>query len=459
MMILTVLIYSILVLNMQNLKMSIIQFKNENKFPIIVTAIFFFTFFYVSFFHHLTFTESDGIFYYLAGKQLISGNVEYTSIVGAPIGGPLVHASFGDLLGDPFLAGKIISLLSCTGVVFTSFFITKNLFSKKVAILTQLFFAVNPKIAHLSIMVLNEAAPIFFIFISLYFATKKQKSITAFVLVGIFLGIAFCFRYQSLLILIAFLIYLLIFERTRIFGLRNCCVTILPFLATISPLMIYNYLFLEKFVTFSTNFYFLDSFKFQTEIWRHNMVNIVDEGIVSAFYLDPFLFLKNYFYNLLFHNPDHLFKFSIDVYDTLSIFPLLPLLGIIPAIGGFLYITKINLNKKHLSILLFTFFTTFLLIGLFGTLEHHFLLLAIVPLAVIGITNIHRIPNNVLFLIISCIIFLIFISLLPVYRAFHFFPIWLIFPALSSLFFIEGIPAIQAKIRQLRHFGGSSNET
>ena len=165
---------------MQNLKTVVVQFKNENKLPIIVTTIFFFTFFYVSFFHHLTFTESDGIFYYLSGKQLISGNVEYTPIIGAPIGGPLVHALFGDLLDDPFVAGKIISLLSCTGVVFTSFFITKNLFSKKVAILTQLFFAVNPKIAHLSIMVLNEAAPLFFIFISLYFATKKQKSNTAF---------------------------------------------------------------------------------------------------------------------------------------------------------------------------------------------------------------------------------------------------------------------------------------
>ena len=444
---------------MQNLKMSIIQFKNENKLPIIVTAIFFFTFFYVSFFHHLTFTESDGIFYYLGGKQLISGNVEYTPIIGAPIGGPLVHALFGDLLDDPFVAGKIISLLSCTGVVFTSFFITKNLFSKKVAILTQLFFAVNPKIAHLSIMVLNEAAPLFFIFISLYFATKKQKSNTAFVLVGIFLGIAFCFRYQSAFILIAFLVYLLIFERKRIFGLRNFCLTLFPFLATISPLLIFNNLILGKFSTLSANFYLLDLFKFQTESWRQNMVNIVDEGIFSAFFLDPFLFLKNYFYNLLFHNPDHLFKFSIDVYDTLSIIPLFPILGILPAIGGFLYITKINLNKKQLSILLSTFFITFLLIGLFGTLEYHFMLLVIIPLSVIGITNIHKIPNNVLFLLISCIIFLIFISVLPVYRAFHLFPIWLILPALSSLFFIEAIPAIQVKIKQLRHFGGTDNET
>ena len=444
---------------MQNLKTVVVQFKNENKLPIIVTTIFFFTFFYVSFFHHLTFTESDGIFYYLGGKQLISGNVEYTPIIGAPIGGPLVHALFGDLLDDPFVAGKIISLLSCTGVVFTSFFITKNLFSRKVALVTQLFFAVNPKIAHLSIMVLNEAAPLFFIFISLYYATKKQKSIATFVLIGIFLGIAFCFRYQSAFILIAFLVYLLIFERERIFGLRNFCLTLFPFLATISPLLIFNNLILGKFSTLSTNFYFLDLFKFQTEAWRQNMVNIVDEGIFSAFFLDPFLFLKNYFYNLLFHNPDHLFKFSIDVYDTLSIIPLFPILGILPAIGGFLYITKINLNKKQLSILLSTFFITFLLIGLFGTLEYHFMLLVIIPLSVIGITNIHKIPNNVLFLLISCIIFLIFISVLPVYRAFHLFPIWLILPALSSLFFIEAIPAIQVKIKQLRHFGGTDNET
>ena len=443
---------------MQNLKMSIVQFKNDNKLPIIVTLIFFFTFFYVSFFHHLTFTESDGIFYFLTGERILNDYEDNLGIIGAPIGGPLLHASFGKILDDPFVAGKIISLLSCTGVVFTSFFITKNLFSKKVALVTQLFFAVNPKIAHLSIMVLNEAAPLFFIFLSLYYATKKQKSTTTYVLVGIFLGIAFCFRYQSAFILIAFLVYILIFERKRIFGLKNCGLTLLPFLATISPLLIFNNLILGKFSTLSANFYFLDLFKFQTETWRQNVSNIVDKGILDVFFLDPYLFLKNYFYNLLFHNPDHFFKFSVDVYDTLSIIPLFPILGILPAIGGFLYITKINLNRKQISILVSTFFITLLLIGLIGNIEHHFLLLVIVPLLIIGIINIRKIPNNVLFLIISCIIFLIFISVLPVYRAFHLFPIWLILPALSSLFFIEGITAIQTKIRQSLHHGGSDNE-
>ena len=160
---------------MQDLKISIRQFRNENKLPILVTTIFFFTFFYISFFHHLTFTENDGIFYYLIGEQILSGDIENIGIVGAPIGGPILYAAFGDLLDDPFIAGKIISLLACTGIVFTSFFITKNLFGSKVALLTQIFFAVNPKIAHLSIMVLNEAAPLFFIFASLYYATKKQN--------------------------------------------------------------------------------------------------------------------------------------------------------------------------------------------------------------------------------------------------------------------------------------------
>ena len=192
---------------MQNLKTSVVQFKNENKLPILITVVFFFTFFYISFFHHLTFTESDGIFYYIMGERIINGNVESVRTIGAPIGGPLLHASFGNLLGDPFIAGKIISLISCTGIVFTSFFITKNLFSNKVALVTQLFFAVNPKIAHLSIMVLNEAAPLFFIFISLYYATKKQKSISAFILIGIFLGLAFCFRYQAIFVLVAFLYF------------------------------------------------------------------------------------------------------------------------------------------------------------------------------------------------------------------------------------------------------------
>ena len=43
--------------------------------------------------------------------------------------------------------------------------------------------------------------------------------------------------------------------------------------------------------------------------------------------------------------------------------------------------------------------------------------------------------------------------------SYHLLPIWVIFPALSSLFFIEGIPAIQTKIKQLVQREDIKNET
>ena len=150
------------------------KIKN-NKFPILITAVFFFTIFYISFFHHLSFTENDGLFYYIAGEEILKGNAENIEIPGASIAGPILYALLGNLLGDAFTAGKIISLVGGTGIVFLSYFITKNLFDHKVALLTQLFFAVNAKIILLSVMVLNEIPPLFFIIISLYFATKNKK--------------------------------------------------------------------------------------------------------------------------------------------------------------------------------------------------------------------------------------------------------------------------------------------
>jgi len=433
--------------------------KDSNKYPILISIAFFFTIFYVSFFHHLIFTEPDGVFYYNAGEEILKGNAENVFLPGSSIAGPILHAFLGDLLGDGFLAGKIISLLGGTGIVFLSYFITKNLFDHKVALLTQLFFAVNAKIILLSVMVLNEIPPLFFIIISLYFATKKQKRTSDFLLVGLFLGISFSFRYQSIIVLFAFLIFLLIFERKKILKLKQSLLTSFSFLLTISPVLLYTFVTYGKLFTGKSNLYILLSFKFQTEQWHTKIEEIIDDGLISAFYIDPNLFLKNYFYNLFYHNPDHLFKFSIDAFDSLSIIPVLPIVGMIPIFGGFLYITKIRLTKLHFSIMILSFCIVFLLILLFGEIEYHFMLLVLVPFVVLGLSNIKKIPDNVKFLLLLTVIFMIVISILPTYRAFQLLPIWIIFPALSSLFFIEGIPLIQTKIKQLIQHGNTKNET
>jgi len=431
--------------------------KDSNKSPILISAVFFCVIFYISFFHNLNFTQPDGIFYYNAGKEILKGNPENVDLAGSSIAGPVLHAFLGNILGNGFTAGKIISLLGGTGIVFLSYYITKNLFDKKVALLTQLLFAVNAKIIFLSVMVLNETSPLLFIFISLYFATKKQKSIRDFLLIGLFLGISFSFRYQSGIVLLSFLIFLLIFERKKILKFKQSFLTFFSFLLTISPVLVYNFITHGKLSTSKSNMYILDLFKFQTIEWHSKVREIHDEGLISAFLIDPNLFLKNYFYNLLYHNPDHLFKFSTDSFDSLSIIPIIPIVGMIPVFGGFLYITKIRLSKFQGSIMILSFFTLVVLILFFGEIEYHFMLLLIVPFVVLGISNIKKIPDNVKFLLILTIMFMVGISIIPVYRAYQLLPIWLIFPALSSLFLIYGIPDLHTKIKQLIHYE-SKNE-
>lgn len=438
---------------------TVTSIKDSNKPPILISIVFFFIILYISFFHHLIFTEPDGIFYYNAGKEILKGNADNIDLAGSSIAGPILHAFLSDLLGDVFTAGKIISLLGGTGIVFLSYFITKNLFDKKVALVTQLLFAVNAKIIFLSVMVLNEIPPLFFIIISLYFATKKQKRTHDFILIGLFLGISFSFRYQSVIVLLAFLIFLLIFERKKILKLKQSFLTFFSFLLTISPVLAYNFIIHGKLFTGKSNMYILGSFKFQTIQWHSKIEEIIDEGLISAFFIDPHLFLKNYFYNLLYHNPDHLFKFSVDVFDSLSIIPIFPIVGMIPVFGGFLYITKIRLTKFQFSIMIVSFFILFLLILFFGEIEYHFMLLVLLPFAVLGISNIKKIPDNVKFLLLLTIIFMIGISIIPVYRAFQLLPIWIIFPALSSLFFIKVIPIIQTRVKQLIQHEDMKNES
>ena len=87
------------------------------------------------------------------------------------------------------------------------------------------------------------------------------------------------------------------------------------------------------------------------------------------------------------------------------------------------------------------------------------MILVLLPFIVLGISNRDKIPDNIKFLLLFTIVFMIGISIVPVYRAYILFPIWIIFPALSSLFFIQGIPAIQTKIKQLIVQENKKNET
>ena len=116
----------------------------SNKYPIIVTVSFFAILLYIAFVHHNYWFEYDGIYFLGVGKEVIAGNGSNVISPDAPIGGPILHAVLSSVFGDAFSIGKLISLFSGTGIVFFSYYIIKNIFNSRVALLGQMFIAFNP---------------------------------------------------------------------------------------------------------------------------------------------------------------------------------------------------------------------------------------------------------------------------------------------------------------------------
>ena len=142
-------------------------------------------------------------------------------------------------------------------------------------------------------------------------------------------------------------------------------------------MMIYNYSTHGVLLDSDPNLLPQFSYKYQTLEWHEKMERLVatDNNTLGIF-LDFNLFLKNYFYNLFYNNPDSLFNFNN--LGNLSIIPPIPFLGLIPAIGGFIYILKIDLKKTNIAILLLPPIITAFFVFLLGDINIHFFAIIII---------------------------------------------------------------------------------
>ena len=155
---------------------------------------------------------------------------------------PIIYVALGDLFGSPFEFAKSLSLISGTVIVLISYFIAKNIFGAKVAIITQIIVAVSTKLHFLSISALNELMPIALIISSFYFLTKNELKNSDFVIMGILLGLSFMLRYQAILIILGIVIFLFIRNRKIRYNALKSGILILVFLTTASPILIFNYM-------------------------------------------------------------------------------------------------------------------------------------------------------------------------------------------------------------------------
>ena len=214
---------------------------NSQKYPILITSCFFLIILYVAFFHHNYWIDPDYLTYSNWGDDILSGNGKNVNILNAPPGGPIFYAFLNSFTGDAFLNAKLISLFFGTGIVFVSYYIIRNVFNPKIALLGQLFVVFNPRVDGISIRTINEIIPIFLIFISFFFMTKNQTKISNIMIIGTILGIAFMFRYQPIFILFAFVVFLLIRDKKIRTNLLSVAILVLFFIAAASPMFLYNY--------------------------------------------------------------------------------------------------------------------------------------------------------------------------------------------------------------------------
>ena len=445
-------------------------FFQGNKLPIIITAIFFFSMLYISFVHHIIWTEQDGIWYYQTGIEFFDGNSHNIQIINAPLGGPIIYAALDSLFGMPFEAAKSLSLISGTVIVLFSYFITKNILGVKVAVITQIIVAVNPKLHFLSISALNELMSIALIISSFYFLTKNELKNSDFIIMGILLGLSFMLRYPAILIILGIVIFLFIRNRKMRNNALKSGILILVFLTTASPILIFNYVTYENPMENDTSYLLLSLFQFQNPEWRESISEMREEGLISLILEDPYLFAQNYFYNLFSHNPNRLFNFG--VLDNLSVFPPIPVLGFITVVLGFLYTVKISKDKStwirisaFTLIALLVFFVVALSSGAnttdsseyispvaksSGIANQYYFALVFIPLLILGIFSLKKIQKNLLPLFIVSIILFFVLSIIPVYRSYHFLILLIPLSILNSIFIYEVLPKFVYRLKNLQ---------
>ena len=447
------------------------NFFQGNKLPIIITAIFFFSMFYVAFIvADNTIWNQDGIWYYITGKEFFDGNSHNIQIINAPLGTPIIYAVLDDLFGMPSETAKSLSLISGTVIVLFSYFITKNIFGAKIAIITQIIVAVNAKLHFLSVLALNELMPIALIISSFYFLTKNELKNSDFVIIGILLGLSFMLRYQAILVILGIVIFLFIRNKKIRSNALKSGILILVFLTTASPILIFNYMEYENpMENNGASYLMLSLFQFQNSEWRESITEMREEGLISLILEDPYLFAQNYFYNLFSHNPNRLFNFG--VLDNLSVFPPIPILGFITVVLGFLYTIKISKDKTtwitisaFTLIALLVFFVVDLASGASttGSSEYisplakssgiaiqYYFALVFIPLLILGIFSVKKIQRNLLPLFIVSIIFFFSLSIIPVYRSYHFFLLLIPLSILNSIFIYEVLPKFVYRLTSL----------
>ena len=419
--------------------------STEKKYPIIITISFFIITSLVSFFYHdfWTIFDQDGLMYLSAGQQILEGNGNNVSLLNAGPAGPILFAILEIITTDGLIATKIVSIFSGTAIVFFSYHVFRNIFDYRIAILSQLFIAFNPWVGILSISSQNDLTPISLAIISLYFITKNKIKFFDILISASFLGIAFMFRTQPIIFFLAIIIFIILMKKDKKFKIIGITLFIIFFTLLCSPMLFYNISTHDTIMDSNTNYYIAAHSKYSTPEWKDYLFDNIDKD-KQAYLSDQNLLLKNYFYNLFYGQPSNLFGFENKV--SASLIPAIPILGLVPVLGGLILFLKISPTRKTFLGIFLTSSVTITLIFLIGNIQDHFFAIIITPIIFLGIQNFKKLDKKFVLLITIAIIFSLVMAILPLRSYKHFLYLWIVLAPLCSFFIISVISKLTLNV-------------
>lgn len=231
----------------------------------------------------------DAAVYIGMGKYIFSLGSSGLWESSRPVVWPLILGFIWKLNLNIVLFGKLISLLFSLGILTLSYFIAKEIFSRKTANLSVFLLALTPTFFFFSKTMLSEIISTFFVLLAVYLFIKKN-----YLLSGLFFGMAFMARFVQMIPFLTVIILFSICNKNDKKFIKHLFNIIAGFLIPVAPYLLLNYLlygspllpfFEQVFLTKNTGWMWLEPWWFYLqELFRENFLYIFAFfGIYYAF--------------------------------------------------------------------------------------------------------------------------------------------------------------------------------
>lgn len=214
------------------------------------------------------------ILYHFGGY--VSNNKLYT----ARTYGIILLTSFGLLLGYkiPFY---LVSLLGTIGIIFFYLF-AKNIFNKKIALISTIFFSLSFPMIHWSNQLINNVPASSLFIIGLYFAsnifTNKSNKFFNYILSALFFALSVWMRYEYLIYLLFLIPW--IYKSRKSIKFKYFIWAALIFILLLTPIFVLNYHLHKSPFTFG---YIIKDTKIPMKIPDTTVKNKMLNGIINTF--------------------------------------------------------------------------------------------------------------------------------------------------------------------------------